>query len=154
MRSPSRNLPQKLLGSALLLIFALMQISVHALPPLPKSDYKRISFRTLRLYIPGRTPPSKVQKLNNKKVELLGFLAATNSLEDMEEFVLSATPPLNCYCHPAMRNNETIMVHMNGGKKIDYRSGIVKVRGTLRVATDVKSEYDDVMYTLECDEVI
>lgn len=116
--------------------------------------YKRVSWRTLRLYIPGHKPPDKVAELDGQKIEIIGFLAALTQLEDMEEFVLSVTPPMNCYCHPAMRVNEALYVKMKDGETIDYKAGLVKLRGTLKVTMDIKYEYDDVMYTLECDEVL
>jgi hypothetical protein len=118
------------------------------------TNYEQLSFRTLRLYIPGRKPPQEVVLINGKSVEIMGFMSALTQLEDITEFVLASSPPMNCFCHPPLRVNEVIFVQMNKGKKTDYKGGVVKVRGRLEVNTNVSDEFADVMYTIYCEEVL
>ena len=142
-------------GLVLLIATALMlPQNVNSTTPAPADSYKRVSFGVLGLYVPGSPPPKKVLELDGQNIEMLGFLAAINQLEDMEEFIISKVPPLNCYCHPATKVNEMLMVRTPKGKGIDFKSGIVKIRGTLHVSKNIKSEFDGPMYELECHEVL
>jgi hypothetical protein len=118
------------------------------------STYEQLSFRTLRLYIPGKKPPQEVVLWNGKSVEIMGFMSALTQLEDITEFVLASSPPMNCFCHPPLRVNEVVFIQMNKGKKTDFKGGVVKVRGRLEVNTNVSDEFADVMYTIYCDEVL
>ncbi|MCS6807268.1 MAG: DUF3299 domain-containing protein [Bacteroidota bacterium] len=118
------------------------------------TSYQTLSFRTLRLYIPGKKPPQEVLEFNGKNVEIIGFMAALTQLEDIDEFVLASSPPMNCFCHPPLRVNEVIFVQMRKGKVTQYKGGIVRVRGKLIVNTNVTDEFADIMYTIECDEVL
>ena len=113
-----------------------------------------ISFRTLRLYIPGQQPPKDIKDLNGKRIEVLGFMSALTQLEDIEEFVLASSPPMNCFCHPPLRVNEVILISMKKGLKTNYKGGVVKVRGRLEVNYSVQDEFADVMYTIIADEVL
>jgi hypothetical protein len=119
--------------------------------------YQRVSFRTLRLYLPGNPPPTDVRNLNNQKVEIMGFMAALNQLEDIDEFVLSSAPPMNCFCHPPGQVNELILVEMKKGSTLpNYKSGVVRVRGTLIINLNIKpnNQYSEVMYTIVADEAL
>jgi hypothetical protein len=116
--------------------------------------YEPLSFRTLRLYIPGRKPPQEVVAMNGRSIEIMGFMSALTQLEDITEFVLASSPPMNCFCHPPLRVNEVIFIQMNKGKKTDFKGGVVKVRGRLEVNANVQDEFADVMYTIYCDEVL
>lgn len=118
------------------------------------NTYQTLSFRTLRLYIPGKKPPQDVMEFNGKSVEVMGFMAALTQLEDIDEFVLASSPPMNCFCHPPLRVNEVVFVQMKKGKSTQYKGGVVKVRGKLIVNTNVGDEFADIMYTIECEEVI
>lgn len=118
------------------------------------NTYQTLSFRTLRLYIPGKKPPQDVMEFNGKSVEVMGFMAALTQLEDIDEFVLASSPPMNCFCHPPLRVNEVVFVQMKKGKLTQYKGGVVKVRGKLIVNTNVGDEFADIMYTIECEEVI
>lgn len=117
------------------------------------NTYQTLSFRTLRLYIPGKKPPQDVMEFNGKSVEVMGFMAALTQLDDIDEFVLASSPPMNCFCHPPLRVNEVVFVQMKKGKTTQYKGGVVKVRGKLVVNTNVGDEFADIMYTIECDEV-
>ena len=119
-----------------------------------QTGYQRVAFKTLRLYNPGQKPPKEVAELHGKKVEILGFMSALTQLDEIDEFLLASSPPMNCFCHPPLRVNEIVLVHMNRGKTADYKPGVVKVRGTLKVNTNVQDEFADVMYTIECEEVL
>jgi hypothetical protein len=123
-------------------------------PITPAASYEPLSFRTLRLYIPGRKPPQEVLAMNGKSIEIMGFMSALTQLEDITEFVLASSPPMNCFCHPPLRVNEVIFIQMNKGKKTDFKGGVVKVRGRLEVNANVQDEFADVMYTIYCDEVL
>lgn len=119
--------------------------------------YQRVSFRTLRLYFPGNPPPTDVRNLNKQKVEIMGFMAALNQLEDIDEFVLSSAPPMNCFCHPPGQVNELILVEMKKGSTLpNYKGGVVRVRGTLIINLNLKldNQYSEVMYTIVADEVL
>ncbi len=93
-------------------------------------------------------------EFNGKSVEVMGFMAALTQLEDIDEFVLASSPPMNCFCHPPLRVNEVVFVQMKKGKSTQYKGGVVKVRGKLIVNTNVGDEFADIMYTIECEEVI
>jgi hypothetical protein len=145
------------------LILAVMVLaSVHdALatpPPMPPvaiaTAYQQLSFRTLRTYLPSKRPPQEILELNGKNVEIMGFMAALTQLEEIDEFVLSSSPPMNCFCHPPLRVNEVIFVQMKKGKKTEYKGGVVRIRGRLTVNNNVTDEFADIMYTVECDEVL
>lgn len=127
-------------------------LTASLLPAL--NTYQTLSFRTLRLYIPGKKPPQDVMEFNGKSVEVMGFMAALTQLEDIDEFVLASSPPMNCFCHPPLRVNEVVFVQMKKGKLTQYKGGVVKVRGKLIVNTNVGDEFADIMYTIECEEVI
>lgn len=120
----------------------------------PTTAYQQISFRTLRLYLPGKKPPQEVMEMNGKSVEVMGFMAALTQLEEIDEFVLASSPPMNCFCHPPLRVNEVVFVQMKKGKKTEYKGGVVRVRGKLIVNTSVTDEFADIMYTIECEEVL
>lgn len=129
-------------------------IAVHGYTSVLATDYQRVPFKVLRQYEPGRKIPDDIRNLHGKKVEVLGFMSALTQLEDIDEFLLASSPPMNCYCHPPLRINEMIVVHMKRGKTTEYKAGVVKIRGTLKVNTNVEDEFADVMYTVECDEVL
>lgn len=142
-------------GRFLVLLFLFCFISeIHAPRLYAGGSYEQLSFRTLRLYVPGKKPPQEVMALNGKNIEIMGFMSALTQLEDITEFVLAASPPMNCFCHPPLRVNEVIFIQMNKGKKTDYKGGVVKVRGRIEVNTNVMDEFADVMYTIHCDEVL
>jgi hypothetical protein len=122
--------------------------------PAPTTAYQQLSFRTLRLYLPGKKPPQEVMEMNGKSVEVMGFMAALTQLEEIDEFVLASSPPMNCFCHPPLRVNEVVFVQMKKGKKTEYKGGVVRVRGKLIVNTTVTDEFADIMYTIECEEVL
>ena len=117
------------------------------------NNYQRVSFQVLKRYKPGKRVPQEVEMLNGKNVEVLGFMAALTQLEDIDEFVLSSAPPLNCYCAPPLFINEVISVKMSGRKRVSYKGGVVKVKGRLVVNTEIRDEFTDVMYTLRADAV-
>ena len=119
-----------------------------------ENTYQRVAFKTLRTYNPGQKPPKEVTDLHGKKVEILGFMSALTQLDDIDEFLLASSPPMNCFCHPPLRVNEIILVHMNKGRTTEYKPGVVKIRGVLKVNAKVQDEFADVMYTLECEEVL
>jgi hypothetical protein len=121
---------------------------------IPTTAYQQLSFRTLRLYLPGKKPPQEVMEMNGKSVEVMGFMAALTQLEEIDEFVLASSPPMNCFCHPPLRVNEVVFVQMKKGKKTEYKGGVVRVRGKLIVNTTVTDEFADIMYTIECEEVL
>jgi hypothetical protein len=50
--------------------------------------------------------------------------------------------------------NEVVFVQMKKGKKTEYKGGVVRVRGKLIVNTTVTDEFADIMYTIECEEVL
>jgi hypothetical protein len=149
--------------SVLLLALPVQASAFHALtkslaPLLTTSvsatAYQQLSFRTLRLYIPGKKPPQDVMEYNGKSVEVMGFMAALTQLEEIDEFVLASSPPMNCFCHPPLRVNEVVFVQMKKGKKTDYKGGVVRIRGKLTVNMNVGDEFADIMYTIECDEIV
>ncbi len=133
-----------------MLCVALMATIVTAQQP----TIQNVSFRTLRLYVPGQQPPKEVKELNGKRVEVMGFMSALTQLEDIEEFVLASSPPMNCFCHPPLRVNEVVLISMKKGLKTNYKGGVVKVRGRLEVNYSVQDEFADVMYTIVADEVL
>ncbi len=114
-------------------------------------NYERVSFQLLKRYKPGKRVPPEIEALNGKSVEILGFMAALTQLEDIDEFVLSSAPPLNCYCSPPLFINELISVKMNGNKRVSFKGGVVKIKGRLIVNTEIRDEFTDVMYTLRAD---
>jgi hypothetical protein len=119
--------------------------------------YKRISFRTLRLYSPESPPPKDVRELDGQKIEIMGFMAALMQLEDIDEFVLGSSPPMNCFCHPPGGVNELVLVEMRAGKRLPrYLSGVVSVRGTLKVNMRItpSNQYSEIMYSIVADEVL
>ena len=116
------------------------------------TGYQKVSFQQLKRYKPGRPVPPEVAALNGKNIEVLGFMAALTQLDGIGEFVLASSPPLNCYCAPPLFINEVIAVKMNR-KTTRYKAGVVKVRGRLIVNTNIKDEFNDVMYTLKAEGV-
>jgi hypothetical protein len=149
--------PASRIMTGVLLAFSLMLIAVetgNARIPMPTTAYQQLSFRTLRLYLPGKKPPQEVMEMNGKSVEVMGFMAALTQLEEIDEFVLASSPPMNCFCHPPLRVNEVVFVQMKKGKKTEYKGGVVRVRGKLIVNTTVTDEFADIMYTIECEEVL
>ncbi len=140
--------------AAALVLQCLILTSISVLALHAGSSYEQASFRTLRLYLPGKKAPQEVMALNGKNVEIMGFMSALTQLEDITEFVLAASPPMNCFCHPPLRVNEVIFIQMNKGKKTDYKGGVIKVRGRIEVNTTVQDEFADIMYTIYCDEVL
>lgn len=119
-----------------------------------EKTYQRVPFKVLRLYAPGSKVPERVRALDGQYVEVLGFMSALTQLESINEFVLAASPPMNCYCHPPLRINEMLLVHMKKGRTTEFKPGVVKIRGKLTVNMNVTDEFADVMYTVECEEVL
>lgn len=119
-----------------------------------QKTYQRVPFKTLRLYSPGSKVPERIRALDGQYVEILGFMSALTQLEDINEFVLASSPPMNCFCHPPLRINEMLLVHMRKGITTEFKAGVVKIRGKLTVNMNVTDEFADVMYTVECDEVL
>lgn len=117
------------------------------------ASYQKVSFQQLKRYKPGRPVPPEVAALNGKNIEVLGFMAALTQLDGIGEFVLASSPPLNCYCAPPLFINEVISVKMNR-RTARYKAGVVKVRGKLIVNTNIKDEFNDVMYTLKAEEIL
>jgi hypothetical protein len=117
-----------------------------------KGVYQPVSFKQLKRYLPGQPVPTEIAALNGKNVEVLGFMAALTQFEDIDEFVLSSAPPLNCFCAPPLFINEVISVKMNR-KAVSYKAGVVKVKGKLIINTKIKDEFTDVMYTLKADGI-
>lgn len=127
--------------------------NVSDIPFDPNAPYNLIKFKTLRTYIPGKDIPKEIRDLNNKNVEINGFMTPLSALQDMNEFLLCSTPPLNCYCAPPVFINEIIYVKMMNGQTTDFLTGVVKVKGQLKVNFDIKDEYSDVIYTIDASSV-
>lgn len=119
----------------------------------PNAPYNLIKFKTLRTYIPGKDVPNDVRELNNKNVEIRGFMTPISALQGMNEFLLCSTPPLNCYCAPPVFINEIIYVKMMNGQTTDFLTGVVVVKGQLKINFDIKDEYSDVIYTIDASSV-
>ena len=157
--SPAIFPSQRPIIACLVVMLCIVCVTAQAMPPSPvpaavASTYQQLSFRTLRTYLPGKKPPQEVMEMNGKSVEIMGFMAALTQLEEIDEFVLSSSPPMNCFCHPPLRVNEVIFVQMKKGKKTEYKGGVVRIRGKLVVNTNVTDEFADIMYTVECEEVL
>lgn len=127
--------------------------NISDIPFDPNAPYNLIKFKTLRTYIPGKEVPNDVRNLNNKNVEINGFMTPISALQDMNEFLLCSTPPLNCYCAPPVFINEIIYVKMMNGQTTDFLTGVVKVKGQLKINFDIKDEYSDVIYTIDASSV-
>jgi hypothetical protein len=119
----------------------------------PNAPFTLIKFKTLRTYIPGKDVPNDVRDLNNKNVEIRGFMTPLSALQGMNEFLLCSTPPLNCYCAPPVFINEIIYVKLMNGQTTDFLTGVVSVKGQLKVNFDIKDEYSDVIYTIDASSV-
>ncbi len=111
--------------------------------------FNKLTFRTLRTYIPGKEIPQEIKDLNGKNVEINGFMTPLTALQDMDEFLLCSAPPLSCYCAPPIFINEIIYVKLKNNLKTDYKTGVVNIKGRLDVNFDIKDEYSDVVYTID-----
>ncbi len=113
----------------------------------PDAPFTKLTFRMLRTYIPGKTLPEDLKKLNGSNVEILGFMVPLVALENMDEFLFASAPPLSCYCAPPVFINEIIYVKLRDSKT-DFKTGAVKVRGQFSINLDIKDEYSDIIYTI------
>ncbi|HMS65695.1 MAG TPA: DUF3299 domain-containing protein [Ignavibacteria bacterium] len=118
----------------------------------PNAPFTKLTFRMLRTYIPGKTLPEDLKKLDDENVEILGFMTPLNALQDMDEFLLSSAPPLNCYCAPPVFINEIIYVKLIN-KKTDFKTGAVRVKGQFQINTDIKDEYSDIIYSISGSDI-
>ena len=113
----------------------------------PNAPFTKLTFRMLRTYIPGKALPEDLKKLNGTNVEILGFMVPLVALENMDEFLLTSAPPLNCYCAPPVFINEIIYVKMMNSKT-DFKTGAIKIRGQFSINLDIKDEYSDIIYSI------
>lgn len=113
----------------------------------PNAPFTKLTFRMLRTYIPGKTLPEDLKKLNGTNVEILGFMVPLVALENMDEFLLTSAPPLSCYCAPPVFINEIIYVKMMNSKT-DFKTGAIKIRGQFSINLDIKDEYSDIIYSI------
>lgn len=111
--------------------------------------FNKLTFRTLRTYIPGKDIPQEIKDLNGKNVEINGFMTPLTALQDMDEFLLCSAPPLSCYCAPPIFINEIIYVKLKNNLKTDYKTGVINIKGRLNINFDIKDEYSDVIYTID-----
>lgn len=118
----------------------------------PDSPFNKLTFKMLRTYIPGKTVPEDLKSLNEKNVEILGFITPLNAMENMNVFLLCPEPPLNCFCAPPVSTNEMIYVKLID-KKINFMTGAVRVKGQLNIKSDISNEYSDIIYTISASEV-
>jgi hypothetical protein len=115
----------------------------------PNEPYTSIKFKTLRTYFPGKDIPNDVRGLNNRNIEIKGYMTPLSALQNMNEFLLTSIPPLNCYCAPPVFINEIIYVKLMDGQTTDFLTGVVIVKGQLKINFDIKDEYSDVIYTID-----
>lgn len=113
----------------------------------PNAPFTKLTFRMLRTYIPGKTLPEDLKKLNGTNVEILGFMVPLVALENMDEFLLTSAPPLSCYCAPPVFINEIIYVKLMNSKT-DFKTGAIKIRGQFSINLDIKDEYSDIIYSI------
>ena len=116
------------------------------------SPFNKLTFKMLSTYIPGKPVPEELKKLNEKNVEILGFMTPLNAMENMNVFLLCSEPPLNCYCAPPVSTNEMIYVKLIDSKT-DFMTGAVRVKGQLNIKSEISNEYSDIIYTISASEV-
>lgn len=105
-------------------------------------------------YIEGKTPtPPAVKQLENKWVELGGFMLPINETQDITRFVLVQSV-WGCCFGQIPEVNHVIVVEMEKGKKVDFNSDFIRVVGKLSLAETREEGYLVSIYRLSADRVL
>ena len=127
-----------MLKKCAVVLFFLMSLSVylHAQPPthipLMNSTWKMIAERTYKKnkdYKMVPSFPAKLTALQNKVVELPGYIIPVNADLNHKEFMLAVVPMDQCsYCG---QGDIPSMVEVKMAKELTYTDKPVKIRGKL-----------------------
>lgn len=124
-----------------------------ALPALPQPSPTKTSFAVLASfdYQEGMRLPAEVTKLDQKVIEITGFMQReVPGSGAVNQFLLIND---GCGCNGTPKLNEILFCALPEGVKMEVKSGVVKVTGTLYVGEVKEDGYVVMLYTLDADTV-
>jgi hypothetical protein len=87
-----------------------------------------------------------VQSLENKEIELEGYIVPLSGKVEQSHFMLSSLPINMCFFCGKAGPETAIQVFMRNNKKVTFRDEKIKVKGRLIVNPNSQNE---ILYTLE-----
>jgi len=148
-----------LTGTLLSAIFLTSGASLHAYQYITEvpEGYERMNFYTLAKFKPvqvkGATqiPPEVIEKWDNKKIYVKGYMYPTGQLEGLKSFVLCKDTGQCCFGgNPLIE--DMIVVNMGEGKTINHRELLlVGIGGTFKAKKVFKNGIVTHLYTIEAD---
>ena len=116
-------------------------------------DPIRVNFPTLSSfdYDEGMDLPAEVTQLNEKRVEITGFMAREDGGSGPTDMFMLIDEACGCEGLPMM--NEVIFCALPEGEEIDVEPGLVKITGTLYVGEEIEDGVVISLYYLEVESV-
>jgi hypothetical protein len=109
--------------------------------------YRRVTYDMLQPK-PGEQVPPEVEKLQDKKVYVKGYMAPTRQFTGLKQFILCPAIQ-NCpFCIPDPKPTEMIHVKLTGDLVAEYTTHLIGLGGTLIVDPNSAS---GIPYALEVD---
>ena len=130
-----------------------LAILLCALPALPPQDPVKTSFAVLASFDfkEGMTLPAEVTRLDQKVIEITGFMQReVPGSGPVNQFLLIND---GCGCNGTPKLNEIVFCALPEGVKMEVKSGVVKVTGTLYVGEVKEDGYVVMLYTMDADTV-
>jgi hypothetical protein len=110
--------------------------------------YQRIEFEELQPTTPGQDVPLGVEKLQDKKVFIKGFIKPSRQHVRLKRFVFCRATADCQFCKPNPMPTEMISVTLSGDMETDYTSRLIGLGGTFRVDPQARS---GIPYAIEVD---
>lgn len=105
----------------------------------------------LGMVIQTATPKAIVEPLNGTEITIKGHIIALAAKTELSHFMFSKFPQNMCFFCGAAGPESAMQVFMKDGKKIDYTSNKVVLKGTLNIQ---KGDPSGLIYTLSNAELL
>ena len=104
-------------------------------------------------YREGKTPvPDYIQKFNDKKVLIRGFMLGLGEVKEVSQFVLIPSLYGCCFGQP-LDVNHVLAVKLTRDRKTRFIPDVVEVRGTFHVGEVREDDQVISLYRVDADEV-
>jgi hypothetical protein len=116
---------------------------------------RKLTFDTLKswTYVEGKTPiPQFIKDLDNKHVEMVGFMMPLTQVENITEFLLVPSLWGCCYGQPPAVNH-IVLIQMPKGRTSKFYNDVIRVRGRFHVGETREDGELVSLYTLTPDEI-
>lgn len=142
----------------LIFLFLFINVSLHAQTDtkdlwniLAMVDKESKFDDLLGMHMMTATPKPIVEPFNGKKITIKGHIIALAAKTELSHFMFSRYPQNMCFFCGAAGPESAMQVFMKDGKKIDYTSDKVIVKGILNIQ---KGDPSGLIYTLLDAELI